>query len=83
MKFSDDIKRLAEGERFGYISYDEQRRTFMIFLCKRTGDDVTVLTVGEERTAEEAEAWLTATEKLMAETGREDVDAPDMWDRKS
>lgn len=83
----DDLARyldlVDDGEVFANIKLVPERGTYLIVVAKRTGNDIMVLTFGEERTAHEAEAWLTATEKLMQETGREDVEAPDMHARKS
>jgi hypothetical protein len=50
-------------------------------VCKQEGKNLTVLTVGAEQSEWDILDWIKNTIDLMRAEGREDVQAPDMYDR--
>ena len=71
------------GEFFlvGSFKHVPKENRYIGVVCKQQGKELTVLTVGEEATEWAILDWIKATVDLMRAEGREDVQAPDMFDR--
>lgn len=64
------------------IAFNEEREEWLAVIFRKSGEMITVLSAGREETEDDAIQWARGTMRLMHETGRDDVELPDMYDRR-
>jgi hypothetical protein len=65
----------------GSYKWHPERSEFIGVVAKQEDKVLTVLTIGSEPDEKGILAWIEATIAEMRATGRDDVQAPDMYDR--
>ena len=65
----------------GSYRYVAQRYEYIGIVCRQQGTTMEVLSLGAESSEALILKWIEETIKLMRETGKLDVQAPDMYDR--
>lgn len=65
----------------GSYRFVPERQEYIAVIAKQEGTTMTVVSIGCENSEADVLEWLRETIKLMRESGRLDVQAPDMYDR--
>lgn len=65
----------------GSYQFVPERQEYIAIIIKQEGTTMEVASIGCENSEADALEWIRETIKIMRESGRTDVQAPDMYDR--